>query len=70
MPGRLLIRWLTRHLAHLVRDAAARVCVEGASLRGGGGGALLPLRGYLATEGSVCRAHILTTLSVVFLNVG
>lgn len=28
------------------------------------------LCGYFATEGTVYRAHILTTLGVVFLNVG
>jgi len=38
------------------------VCVWG----GGGSGELC---GYFATEGTVFSAHILTTLSVVFLNV-
>lgn len=28
------------------------------------------LCGYFATEGTVCRAHIPTTLAAVFLNVG
>lgn len=38
-------------------------------LRGKGGGVQVKLCGYFATEGTVYRAHILTTLRLVFLNV-
>lgn len=58
-----------------VHACCTLVCVEFVSVGrgvvvgwwGGGGGGLC---GYFATEGTVYRAHILTTLSVVFLNVG
>lgn len=63
-------------LLHVCECAHVRPCVlvcgKTASVAGGrwDGGRWGWLRGYFATEGTVCRTHILTTLSVVFLNVG